>query len=242
MKNASVWLRLPLSEGAVDVILTQRHRKSIGIRISEGKVELIAHPMVSNVRLRQALLDHLDWIVTHVTMQRLASLQANNLNQLRWLGEVRPILLAAGTARTAKLTPEGVMVTGVESGDVVALKQTVRNLFKREAALLFPARLAKLVHGCRRCPTGLHLSSARTRWGSCTAAGVIRLNWRLQQAPTPVLDYVIAHELAHLKHMDHSRAFWAEVEHLYPGYMGGRRWLREHGHELFHFDAAPGEK
>ena len=92
------------------------------------------------------------------------------------------------------------------------------------------------MRACRRQPSGLQLSSARTRWGSCTAAGVIRLNWRLLQAPPAVLDYVMAHELAHLEHMNHSPAFWAETARLYPDWQTARRWLKQHGAELFHFD------
>lgn len=62
------------------------------------------------------------------------------------------------------------------------------------------------------------LSSARTRWGSCNAKGEVRLNWRLMQAAPPVLDYVVAHELAHLKELNHSARFWRLVERIYPGY------------------------
>ncbi|BBH11660.1 M48 family metallopeptidase [Chromobacterium haemolyticum] len=236
MKSASVWLRLPLPDGEVDVVLTRRPRKSVGIRVGAGRVELVAHPAVSAARLREVLLERRDWIAGHVARQRLERRQAEDLSQLRWRGEALPIVLTAGARRTARQTADGLIVTGIAHGDAAALKQAVRRFFKREAALRFPARMAELARGCRRQPCGLQLSSARTRWGSCTAAGIIRLNWRLLQAPPTVLDYVIAHELAHLEHMNHSPAFWAETARLYPGWQAARRWLKLRGAELFHFD------
>lgn len=72
----------------------------------------------------------------------------------------------------------------------------------------------------------------KTRWGSCSAKGTLSFNWRLMLAPPAVLDYVVVHELCHLTHMDHSKAFWQAVENVCPDYRTHRRWLKEHGHEL----------
>lgn len=72
----------------------------------------------------------------------------------------------------------------------------------------------------------------KTRWGSCSAKGTLSFNWRLMLAPPAVLDYVVVHELCHLTHMDHSKAFWALVESVCPDYRVHRKWLKEHGHEL----------
>ena len=74
-----------------------------------------------------------------------------------------------------------------------------------------------------------HLSNARSRWGSCNASGVIRLNWRLIQLPLALIDYVIAHELAHLFEMNHSRAFWEVVAKIYPEYRRAQRELKQIG-------------
>ncbi len=72
----------------------------------------------------------------------------------------------------------------------------------------------------------------RTRWGSCSRRGTISLNWRLVQVPPFVRDYLIAHELAHLRQMNHSRRFWAVVEEFFPTWRDAERWLREHGRRL----------
>ena len=83
-----------------------------------------------------------------------------------------------------------------------------------------------------RQPRALSLRDTRSRWGSCTSDGRLMFSWRLAMAPPPVLDYVAAHEVAHLAHMDHSPRFWAQVEALMPGHAPHRAWLREHGAAL----------
>ena len=80
------------------------------------------------------------------------------------------------------------------------------------------------------------LRDTRSRWGSCSAEGALSFSWRLAMAPSEVLDYVAAHEVAHLARMDHSAAYWAGLARLMPGYEAPRRWLKEHGHGLLAWD------
>lgn len=75
----------------------------------------------------------------------------------------------------------------------------------------------------------MRISSAKTRWGSCSRKRNINLNWRLIFAPPAVLDYVIIHELSHLTHMNHSKVFWAYVERMMPDYKTHRTWLKKNG-------------
>lgn len=76
------------------------------------------------------------------------------------------------------------------------------------------------------------IRSQKTRWGSRSSSGTLSFNWRLMLAPKEVLDYVVVHELAHIKQMNHSSAFWQEVAKVMPDYQTHRCWLKEHGHEL----------
>lgn len=80
--------------------------------------------------------------------------------------------------------------------------------------------------------TSIAMRSQTTRWGSCSSTGRLNFNWRLVLAPPYVLDYVAAHEVAHLVQMNHSDAFWRTVERTLPGMARGREWLRAHGREL----------
>lgn len=76
-------------------------------------------------------------------------------------------------------------------------------------------------------PASLRITDARQRWGSCTSTGGLNFSWCLIQASLEIVDYVIVHELVHLKQHDHSRKFWAKVEELMPDYERRRKWLRE---------------
>jgi hypothetical protein len=78
----------------------------------------------------------------------------------------------------------------------------------------------------------ISMRSQATRWGSCSSTGRLNFNWRLILAPPFVLDYVAAHEVAHLVEMNHSQAFWDTVEHTLPSMSRGRAWLKAHGREL----------
>ena len=75
----------------------------------------------------------------------------------------------------------------------------------------------------------ISVRAAKTRWGSCSSKGNLNFNWRLVLAPREVLDYVVVHELAHRKEMNHSPAFWAEVEKILPDYRERRKWLKTYG-------------
>ncbi|MBI4046492.1 MAG: M48 family metallopeptidase, partial [Devosia nanyangense] len=78
----------------------------------------------------------------------------------------------------------------------------------------------------------ISMRSQSTRWGSCSSSGRLNFNWRLVLAPDYVLDYVAAHEVAHLVEMNHSPAFWATVKRTLPDMARGRAWLKAHGREL----------
>ena len=125
--------------------------------------------------------------------------------------------------------------------DRVTLSREQRDALRARAATELPARLLELarVHayvgeseGTPLRVTRVTVRNQRTRWGSCGRDGHICLNWRLLLMPDTVRDYVLLHELMHLRRLDHSRAFWALVAAACPTYQDARRWLREHGGSL----------
>ncbi len=95
-----------------------------------------------------------------------------------------------------------------------------------------PKRLRELACALGLTVTRISIRNQRWRWGSCSPNGHICLNWRLIDMPAWVRDYVLVHELMHLKRLDHSRKFWALVAQQCPDYQAARRWLREHGRAL----------
>jgi predicted metal-dependent hydrolase len=103
---------------------------------------------------------------------------------------------------------------------------------RRQAAQMLPSRLLALAdrYGLRPRVARITIRNQRWRWGSCSSRGCISLNWRLLLVPEWVSDYVMIHELMHLKRMDHSKTFWRLVADACPTYRDARRWLREHQH------------
>ncbi|MFO7618207.1 MAG: SprT family zinc-dependent metalloprotease [Thermoplasmata archaeon] len=81
-------------------------------------------------------------------------------------------------------------------------------------------------------PASISVRSQKSRWGSCSSGGNISLNWKLVTAPPEILDYVVAHELCHLKHRNHKPAFWDDLGKVMPDFQARRKWLRENGHKL----------
>lgn len=112
------------------------------------------------------------------------------------------------------------------------LSEKERLEYRKKARLLFRQRAEYYASVMGVTFNRIAIREQRTRWGSCSSKKNLNFNWKLLLAPPEVLDYVVVHELCHLKQMDHSRAFWAEVAAILPDYKERKKWLREHGADL----------
>jgi len=110
------------------------------------------------------------------------------------------------------------------------VRDAVVKWYRRHALVHFSDRIQHFCSLLEHPAPRVFLSNARTRWGSCSADGEIRLNWRLLQAHAHVIDYVVAHEVAHLRVLSHSTRFWRVVERLYPEYESAKAELTAMGH------------
>lgn len=128
-----------------------------------------------------------------------------------------------GRSGTVRLGSETIRVPATQ-GD---LRRLIEHYLRNLAAKEFPARVFALAAPHQLPVKRVTVRNQRTRWGSCSRRGTISLNWRLIQAPPFVRDYLIFHELAHLREMNHSRRFWREVETLCPDYLTAEKWLKE---------------
>ena len=108
------------------------------------------------------------------------------------------------------------------------LRPAIERHLRKLAAQELPARVFELATLHRLPVRRVMVRNQRSRWGSCSRRGTISLNWRLVQTPLFVRDYLVLHELAHLKEMNHSRRFWSEVERLFPAFREAERWLKQH--------------
>lgn len=131
------------------------------------------------------------------------------------LGEKPQVCLAADVFRVHRL-----------DGD---LRPTLEAHFARRARIELPARTWELAALTGSEVKNVTVRNQRSRWGSCSANGTISLNWRLVQTPDFVRDYIIYHELMHLREMNHSARFWARVEEVCPGWREAERWIKRNG-------------
>jgi predicted metal-dependent hydrolase len=143
--------------------------------------------------------------------------------------------VVAGGGRAARLTEGAVAVPDDDRAG-----PRVAGLLRGLARDALAEAVARHALAARRVPGRLTLRDTRSRWGSCTSRGDLMFSWRLIMAPEAVLDYVAAHEVAHLIHMDHSPRFWAELEGLLPGHAPQRAWLRRNGAGLQAVDFSGG--
>jgi predicted metal-dependent hydrolase len=120
-------------------------------------------------------------------------------------------------------------------GDPVHLARRVRDYLVAAARAEIAPRARRLAAQIGRGVGLVNLRDTRSRWGSCSAQGNLSFSWRLIFAPEPVLDYVVAHEVAHLVEMNHGPRFWALVESLVPDSAGPRAWLKRHRTRLLSY-------
>lgn len=120
----------------------------------------------------------------------------------------------------------------ISSTNPQATKRYLTAWYKIQARKTIHDRVKQLSQLAGLSYNTLGITDAQTRWGSCSTDKNLHFNWRLIMAPPPVIDYVIAHELAHLIEMNHSKAFWEKVRRMFPLYREYRTWLKRHGHTL----------
>ena len=215
-------------------VAVRRSAKATRYRLSVGRdgTAVLTIPMRGSERqARQFLASQRDWLAR--TRRRLAALPRSAAvwtigTSVLWRGQWRPIDRAAETTPHVALGDERFRVRGHE-GD---LRPTLEAHFRRLARIELPPRTWELA-----AVTGVEVREVvvrdqRTRWGSCSASGTISLNWRLVQAPAFAADYIVLHELMHLREMNHSERFWALVEAVCPRWREAERWLKNHGGAL----------
>ena len=209
-----------------------RRRRTLGLTVTTCEVRIHAPSWTPRAEIESYVRQQHDWLRrAWVRMQaRAPQPEPASLAEVRFLGriltlDVRPSLFSEVRRRGDRLH-----VHAPYDADTGAL---IRAWLQGRAERLLAWRLVRIARRLGRAPTRFALSDAQTQWGSCTRRGHVRLNWRLVQAALTLIDYVAAHELAHLVHLDHSPRFWAKVAELCPDALARRAELRTMSGVLF---------
>tara|TARA_R110000787_G_scaffold88799_11_gene188278 strand:- start:3209 stop:3895 length:687 start_codon:yes stop_codon:yes gene_type:complete len=215
----------------IPLILRRSARaRRISLRISQldGRVTLTLPKRLAEREAMDFARSKEDWIRRHLDA-RGDDVVVGIGSELPLGGRMYPV--RAGTGRRVEITDEGIFVPGPPERSGKRLCSHLKEIARDRLAGASDDYAARLGRSYAR----ISLRDTRSRWGSCTSDGGLMYSWRLIMAPPEVLDYVAAHEVAHLAEMNHSPAFWAGVTRIYGDYGPPRRWLRTHGSTLHRY-------
>lgn len=236
------WHTITLNGVTLGYVLKRSKRKTVGLSVNDSGLQITAPVWVSPAQLESVLQKKANWIITKLQqLQERHALLA--LQQITWQnGDRLPYL---GQAIVLQRNP--VLPTTIFQGECFApqdgnilylplrpeadsaqMRDLTQSWLQQQARRYFEQRLQHYLDKSALTMQRLRLAAPAKRWGSCNSDGTIMLNWRLIHFPPHLIDYVVAHEVAHLKEMNHSRAFWDFVEFLMPDYHHARAQLRQH--------------
>lgn len=218
--------------------LERRQRRTVGLKITQTGLVIHAPKRISQSQLEDIIKQKADWV-----LRKLASVTANKIPEIQWqhgeqllyLGNPLSLTLEHDARSRAVVYEPGVLQLAMPNQDEVLIARKVVQWYKKQAINDFTRRLEIFSSKLGVKFTSLTLSNAGSRWGSCNSKKEIRLNWRLLQAPPHIINYVVCHELAHIKEMNHSAKFWATVADIFPEYKAAERELKTLSPQLHRF-------
>ncbi len=224
---------LSFGADAVEYVLVRRYgKRGVGLKVDENGLTVSAPSTMPLAKVESIVRESERWILRKIaewSHRKVAPVDWREGERIPFLGGGLTLRLARGArSRADRRDAELWVVT--RDGTASQVEQAVVRWYKRAAQLYLSERLQTLSRASGLALPTLTISSAMARWGSCSSKREVRLAWRLVKAPPDLVDYVIRHELAHLRHMDHSSAFWAEVGRQCPDYRARRERLNEMDH------------
>lgn len=205
-------------------------RRSIGLRIDDRGLTVSVPMRVSEKWLDTVLQEKAEWVVEKLDgwqTRRPVDVKWQDGEAIPYKGEWLTLRVMHGLfAAPAHWRGNELWVFVVNGSTMAHVEQDVHAWYRSEAERLFAERVAHFSGVLGVAPRTIKLSGAKTQWGCCTPRGVIHLNVQLIRLPPRLIDYVVAHEIAHLREMNHSAAFWRVVESVCPDYACRRKELR----------------
>ena len=209
-------------------------RKTLGIYIKDATVEVRVPYFTSHDDVHPWVIEKADWIRQQLHKQHIETSQKPDIRDggcILFLGRERKLRFSSGTA-TVFEDNEDIHVTAQTEA---SLKEHLEKWLKKEAKSYLQERVFELADLMNETENICHIQYRKTRskWGHCTSEGILQFNWLIIMAPPDVIDYLIIHEISHLKQMNHSHAFWQRVASFCPDYKIHRNWLKKHGHRIW---------
>jgi len=229
---------IALAGGRVDYKLVRRRgRRGVGLKIDGTGLTVAASLTTPILAIETMIGEHANWVNKKLgewANRRVIPQQWMTGASISFLGEPLILMVEPGQARATVEQAMSHLFVKVKSGAAGGLENAVEKAvvawMKKQALPHFAQRAFLFARLHQLTPPQVMLSSANNRWGSCNSRREIRFAWRLIKAPPALIDYVVCHELAHLRHMNHSAAFWAEVKRMCPEYEQLKKELDKNDH------------
>jgi predicted metal-dependent hydrolase len=230
--------------------VVRSRRRTVRIRVAAAdRLEVAAPWGLADAEVARLLESRKAWIARQVA--KLAAVAASPLNaavepgaELLYLGRPRRLTVLQGSAAQATVTlVEDRLFAHLPARPAAereaALTAALRRWYAEQARAVLAERTTYWAQVLGVRPQRVFIREQKSRWGSCSSRGNLSYNWRAVMAPPAVVDYLVIHELCHLKAPNHSAAFWELVGQADPLYREHRRWLRSHGALLARLFAGP---
>ena len=219
--------------------------KKTRIIVTSEKIEVVAPPKVTERRIQAFVAAQHEWILNALkrvqhrvhTTHSLAPAQYSEGANVPFQGKKIPLTIKPSTAKRLRvqLTDQHFVVylpTCQMENSSEQIKTALEAWMKQHAKQLALQLIDKHSPKHQLFPRNLRIKTQKTRWGSCGPRNDINLNWLLLLAPPVIMEYVVIHELCHIKHKNHSQDFWQLVAAHMPDYLQHRRWLKQNGASL----------
>lgn len=206
--------------------IVKSRRKTIALVIdSDGELVVRAPFYASESDIMRFVQEKQDWIQKKSEEMRQKKLERPRLalkegETIPYLG--RECMIFRGITRTICFDGKAFLLPQTENAQAKLIAW-----YKKRAAVILQERVESIAKDMRVMPKGVKITSAKTRWGSCSYTNHLNFSWRLIMCPPEVVDYVVVHELCHILHKDHSKSFWESVGRVDAAYREHENWLKE---------------
>ena len=220
----------------VEVIRTRR-RKTASVRIHEGKVSLVVPDNLSESRIHEIMTQKTRWIRSKLLLYRetvpLKPKEYVSGESFTYLGKNYRLKVAIASRPFVKLVNSRLRVALPErSLTPNKVKNVLTDWYRTRAEQKLQEKIERYAKLIGVQPASVRIKTFKSRWGSCSSKGDLLFNWKIIIAPNRIVDYVVVHELCHLKQHNHSPLFWTCVERAMPDYRECRQWLKVNGRGL----------
>lgn len=220
--------------GYVAEVIRTARIKSARLQVEDGVVSIAVPKALEVERIGQLLKDKHRWIkeklYLHQQQQPAPRREMLSGEAFPYLGRNYRLKITTGKLQPVKLLHGRLQVVVPKAmRHEHIIRDMLTHWYRLQAEIRFKEKVRRYASVVGVEPTDVSVKTFKSRWGSCNVKGEIQFHWKVIMAPNRIVDYVVVHELCHLKHHDHSPAFWKSVERIVPDYLECKVWLKEFG-------------